>query len=98
MQLKQKTNSVRISIEIPNPDIWNLRPAEFEDLDDEALKTILVVLRQQEGKFERKLKIPAENSGARIRFEEAVAKFDNGVLELSLPKVEKEEPKTIVID
>ena len=74
------------------------RPAEFADLDEEALKGVLVVGERKQGKFERKLKIPAEDTGARIRFEEAVAKFDNGVLELSLPKVEKEGPKTIVID
>ena len=74
------------------------RPAEFADLDEEALKNVLVVGERKAGKFERKVKIPAEDTGARIRFDEAVAKFDNGVLELSLPKVEKEGPKTIVID
>jgi len=75
-----------------------VRPAEFADLDEEALKGVLVVGERKAGKFERKLKIPAEDTGTRIRFEEAVAKFDNGVLELSLPKVEKEGSKTIVID
>jgi len=75
-----------------------VRPTEFAELDEEALKNVLVVGERKAGKFERKLKIPAEDTGARIRFEEAVAKFDNGVLELSLPKVEKEGPKTIVID
>ena len=75
-----------------------VRAADFADLDEEALKGVLVIGERQQGKFERKLKIPAEDTGARIRFEEAVAKFDNGVLELSLPKVENEGPKTIVID
>ena len=75
-----------------------LRPAEFANLDDEALKNVLVQGERRVGAFERKLKIPNEESGERIRFQEAVAKFENGVLELSLPKVEKEGPKTIVID
>jgi HSP20 family molecular chaperone IbpA len=43
------------------------------------------------------LKIP-QQEGERIRFEEAAAKFENGVLELTLPKVEKEGAKRIVID
>jgi HSP20 family molecular chaperone IbpA len=75
-----------------------VRAVEFADLDEEALKNVLVVGERKAGKFERKVKIAAADTGVRIRFEEAVAKFDNGVLELSLPKVEKEGPKTIVID
>jgi HSP20 family protein len=74
-----------------------VRPAEFAGLDEEALKTVLIQGERKTGKFERKLKIP-KDEGERIRFEEAAAKFDNGVLELTLPKVEKEGPKTIVID
>jgi HSP20 family molecular chaperone IbpA len=74
-----------------------VRPSEFAGLDEEALKTVLIQGERKTGKFERKLKIP-KDEGERILFEEAVAKFDNGVLELTLPKVEKEGPKTIVID
>lgn len=74
------------------------RPAEFGDLDEEALKQVLVKGNRKYGKFEGKEKIPANDNGERIRFEEATAKFENGVLELTLPKVEKEEPKPIVID
>jgi HSP20 family protein len=74
-----------------------VRPADFANLDEEALKNVLIQSERKVGKFERKLKIPRDDT-ERIRFEEAVAKFDNGVLELSLPKVEKEGPKTIVID
>lgn len=75
-----------------------LRPAEFGDLDEEALKKVLLKGGRKYGKFEGKEKIPANDDGERIRFEEATAKFENGVLELTLPKVEKEEPKPIVID
>jgi len=73
------------------------RPTEFAGLDEEALKNVLIQSERKIGKFERKMKIPQEE-GESIRFEEAVAKFENGVLELTLPKVEKEGPKTIVID
>ena len=75
-----------------------LRPAEFGDLDEETLKKVLHKGERKYGKFEGKEKIPAHDNGERIRFEEATAKFENGVLELTLPKVEKEEPKPIVID
>ena len=75
-----------------------VRPTDFADLDEEALRNVLLRSERKSGKFDRKLKIPAEETGAKIRFEEAAAKFENGVLELSLPKVEKEGPKTIVID
>jgi HSP20 family molecular chaperone IbpA len=54
-----------------------VRPAEFSNLDEEALKNVLVGERKA-GKFERKVKIPAEDTGGRIRLEDAVAKFDNG--------------------
>ena len=74
-----------------------VRPADFANLDEEALKSVLVQSERSVGKFERKLKVPSDDT-ERIRFEEAVAKFENGVLELTLPKVEKEGPKTIVID
>lgn len=73
------------------------RPAEFAGLDDEALKKVLVQAERRAGRFERKLKVP-QDENERIRFDEAAAKFDNGVLELTLPKVEKEGPKTIVIE
>jgi HSP20 family molecular chaperone IbpA len=75
-----------------------LRPAGFGDLDEEALKKVLLKGNRKYGKFEGKEKIPANDDGERIRFEEATAKFENGVLELTLPKVEKEEPKPIIID
>lgn len=75
-----------------------LRPAEFADLDEEGLKKVLQKGERQYGRFEGKEKIPTNGDGDRIRFEEAAAKFENGVLELTLPKVEKEEPKPIVID
>jgi HSP20 family protein len=74
-----------------------VRPAEFAAVEEEELKKVLIQSERKVGKFERKLKIP-KDEGERIRFEEAVAKFDNGVLELTLPKVEKEGPKTIVIE
>jgi HSP20 family protein len=74
-----------------------VRPAAFTDLDEEALKNVLLQAERKTGKFERKLKIPREE-GERIRFEEAAAKFENGVLELTLPKVEKEGAKTIVVE
>lgn len=74
-----------------------VRPAAFAELDEEALQNVLIQRERKTGKFERKLKIP-RGEGERIRFEEAAAKFDNGVLELTLPKVEKEGPKKIVID
>jgi HSP20 family protein len=74
-----------------------VRPAAFAELDEEALKNVLIQGERKTGKFERKLKIPRDE-GERIRFEEAAAKFDNGVLELTLPKVEKEGPKKIVIE
>ena len=74
-----------------------VRPAEFAALEEEELKKVLLQSERKVGKFERKLKIP-KDEGERIKFEEAVAKFDNGVLELILPKVEKEGPKTIVIE
>jgi len=73
------------------------RPAEFASLDEEALQKVLLQSERKVGRFERKLKIPSDES-ERIQFEEAVAKFDNGVLELTLPKVEKEGAKRIVID
>jgi HSP20 family molecular chaperone IbpA len=75
-----------------------LRPAEFGDLDEEDLKKVLLKGERKYGKFEGKEKIPVNDDGERIRFEEATAKFENGVLELTLPKVEKEGPKPIVID
>ena len=75
-----------------------LRPAEFGDLEEEALKKVLLKGGIKYGKFEGKEKIPVNDDGERIRFEEATAKFENGVLELTLPKVEKEGPKPIVID
>ena len=75
-----------------------VRPAEFADLDEEALKKVLQKGERKYGRFEGKEKIPANDDGERIRFEEATAKFENGVLELTLPKVEKEGPKPIVID
>jgi HSP20 family protein len=75
-----------------------LRPAEFVDLDDEALNKVLLKGDRKFGKFEGKEKIPATEDGEKIRFEEATAKFENGVLELTLPKIEKEGPKPIVID
>jgi HSP20 family protein len=74
-----------------------VRPSEFAALEEEELKNVLIQSERKVGKFERKLKIPKDD-GERIRFEEAVAKFDNGVLELTLPKVEKEGPKTIVVE
>jgi len=74
-----------------------VRPSEFASLDEDALKTVLVQGERKYGKFERKLVVPSEE-GERIRFEEAAAKFENGVLELTLPKVEKDLPKTIVIE
>jgi len=74
-----------------------VRPAEFANLDEEALKNVLLQSERKLGKFQRKLQIPRDDN-ERIRFEEAVAKFENGVLELTLPKVDKESPKTIVID
>jgi HSP20 family protein len=74
-----------------------VRPAAFAELDEEALKDVLVQAERKSGKFERKVKIPRDE-GERIRFDEASAKFDNGVLELTLPKVEKEGAKKIVID
>lgn len=74
-----------------------VRPADFASLEEEELKKVLIQGERKVGKFERKLKIP-KDEGERIKFEEAVAKFDNGVLELTLPKVEKEGPKTIVIE
>ena len=75
-----------------------LRPADFADLDDEELKKVLLKGERKYGKFEGKEKIPANEDGEKIRFEEATAKFENGVLELNLPKIEKEGPKPIVID
>ena len=92
------------SIELQyNPNIRELsivgnliRPAAFSDLDDEALKTVLVQAERKIGKFERKLKIPRDEES--IRFGEATATFDNGVLELTLPKAEKKGLKRIVID
>jgi len=74
-----------------------VRPSAFAELDEEALKNVLIQAERKTGKFERKLKIP-QQEGERIRFEEAAAKFENGVLELTLPKVEKEGAKRIVID
>jgi HSP20 family protein len=74
-----------------------VRPSAFAELDEEALKNVLIQAERKTGKFERKLKIP-QQEGERIRFEEAAAKFENGVLELTLPKVEKEGAKKIVID
>jgi HSP20 family protein len=78
-----------------------LRPAEFADLDDEALQKVLIHGERKVGKFERKLPLPPRENfedGERIKFQEASAKFENGVLELTVPKVEKEGPQTIVID
>jgi HSP20 family molecular chaperone IbpA len=89
----------------PNTRVLNVsgtlvRPAEFAELDDEALKTVLVQAERKTGRFERKIRIPASEDGERIQFDEAGAKFENGVLELTLPKVDKEEqkPKSIVIE
>ena len=74
-----------------------VRPEQFAGLDEETLKKVLIQGERKVGKFERKLKIP-KDEGEKIRFEEAVAKFENGVLELALPKVAKEGPKTLVIE
>jgi len=73
-----------------------VRPAEFAGLDEEALQKVSLQSERKLGRFERKLKIPRDG-GERIRFDDAAAKFENGVLELTLPKVEKEPPKAIVI-
>jgi HSP20 family molecular chaperone IbpA len=94
--------SISITYDPNNRDLaysgTTLRPAEFADLDDEALKKVLLKADRKFGQFEGKEKIPASEDGEKIRFEEATAKFENGVLELTLPKIEKEGPKPIVID
>jgi HSP20 family protein len=75
-----------------------VRPADFAGLDEEALKKALIQSERRAGKFEGKWKIPRDDDGERIKFAEASAKYENGVLELTLPKAEKEAPKPIVIE
>jgi HSP20 family protein len=75
-----------------------VRPADFAGLDEEALKKVLIQGERRVGKFEGKWKIPRNDDDERIKFAEASAKFENGVLELTLPKTAKEAPKPIVIE
>ena len=81
-------NDVQISV---TADALTLR-GEFKTSEDSKETTTYHIREQRHGVFERSIGLPTN-----VEVDKAKAVFENGILTITLPKVEAVKPKTITI-
>ncbi|HEY47596.1 MAG: hypothetical protein AMJ88_03355 [Anaerolineae bacterium SM23_ 63] len=82
-----KPEDIHISI---TGDTLNIRGETQEEREEEGLR--YHIRERRMGSFSRSILLPAS-----VNADEAKAEFENGILTLTLPKVEVVKPKTITI-
>lgn len=80
-----------VSVNVSNDRVLTIKGERKNEFKEEG-KTFLRMERSY-GSFERSFTLPAN-----VKTDSINAQFDNGVLNITLPKTEESKPKTIVID